>query len=157
MATKVLLPDDSDVMRAAIARLLKEEPGIELVGEASTFAEMIQLTATLNPDILLLDLYMPDEHEWSPEFVKAQVAQHRPCIIAISVSIDEKAHGLAASFGARVLLDKTKLFLELMPAIKHHCSDTAKTVSPVQTKFGNAPGRPLDRGIKPVSHNIRGV
>jgi DNA-binding NarL/FixJ family response regulator len=157
MATKVLLADDSDVMRAAIARLLKEEPGIELVGEASTFAEMIKWTATLNPDILLLDLYMPDEHEWPPEFVKAQVAQHKPCIIAISVSVDEKAHGLAASFGARVLLDKAKLFSELMPAIKHHCSDTSKTVSPVQAKFGNAPGRPLNRGIKPVSHNIRGV
>jgi two-component system, NarL family, nitrate/nitrite response regulator NarL len=157
MASKVLLADDSDVMRAAIARLLKGEPDIELVAEASTFAEMIQLTATLNPDILLLDLYMPDEHEWPPEFVKAQVAQHRPCIIAISVSIDEEAHELAASFGARVLLDKAKLFLELIPAIKHHCSDTAKTVSPVQTKFGNALGRQLDRGIKPVSHNIRGV
>jgi DNA-binding NarL/FixJ family response regulator len=118
---------------------------------------MIQLTATLNPDISLLDLYMPDEREWPPEFVKAQVAQHRPCIIAISVSIDEKAHGLAASFGARVLLDKSKLFSELIPAIKNYCSDTSKAVSPVQAKFGNAPGRPLDRGIKPVSHNMRGV
>jgi DNA-binding NarL/FixJ family response regulator len=34
LSTKILLADDSDVMRAAIARLLKEEPGIELVGEA---------------------------------------------------------------------------------------------------------------------------
>jgi DNA-binding NarL/FixJ family response regulator len=91
LSTKILLADDSHVMRAAIARLLKEEPGIELVGEAPTFAEMIKWTATLNPDILLLDLYMPDEHEWPPGFVKAQVAQHKPCIIAISVSIDEKA------------------------------------------------------------------
>ncbi len=33
MATKVLLADDSDVMRTAIARLLKEEPGIALVGK----------------------------------------------------------------------------------------------------------------------------
>jgi DNA-binding NarL/FixJ family response regulator len=128
MSTKVLLADDSAVMRAPIAQLLKEEPGMELVGEAATFAEMIQLTTTLNPDILLLDLYMPDEHEWPPEFVKAQVAQHRPCIIAISVYIDEKAHGLAASFGARVLLDKTNLFSELIPAIKHHCLDTPKAV-----------------------------
>ena len=140
MSTKVLVADDSELMRAAIVRLLKEEPSIELVGEASTFAETLQLTAALKPDVLLLDLYMPDENEWPPDFVKAQVSHHRPCIIAISVGIDEKAHGLAASFGARVLLDKTKLFSELMPAIKQYCSDTPRTVLRLQEPLRTASG-----------------
>jgi len=40
---KVLLADDSDVMRRAIVKLLNEEPSTELVGEAKRFAETIQL------------------------------------------------------------------------------------------------------------------
>ena len=77
MPTKVLLADDSDVMHAAIARLLKEEPSTELIGEAYIFDETIELTAALKPDVLLMDLHMPDENEWPPEFVKTQISQHK--------------------------------------------------------------------------------
>jgi DNA-binding NarL/FixJ family response regulator len=121
MSTKVLLADDSDIIRAAIVRLLKEEPGFELVGEAASFAEAIELIASLKPDVLLLDLHMPDENEYPPHVVKSQVLRHKVCIVAISVWNDEKAIALADSFGAKVFLDKTNLYATLIPAIKEHC------------------------------------
>jgi DNA-binding NarL/FixJ family response regulator len=126
MSIKILLADDSDIMRAAIVRLLNEESGLELVGEATSFAEAMKMTAALKPSVLLLDLYMRDNHECPPPIVKSYVGQHGACVLAISLSNDEKARALAESFGAKALLDKASLFSELLPAIKRFCSEGPK-------------------------------
>jgi len=81
LSIKILLADDSDVMRRAIVKLLNEEPSTELVGEAKGFAETIQLANTLKPDVLLMDLHMSDEREYSPESVRVQLSTHAGCIV----------------------------------------------------------------------------
>jgi len=53
---KVLLADDSEIMREAIKKLLVDEPRIQIVGEASSFGAAMQLVADFKPEILLLDL-----------------------------------------------------------------------------------------------------
>jgi chemotaxis response regulator CheB len=58
---KVLIADDSEIMRAAIRKLLQEESNIHVVGEASTFAETMQMIGDFKPDVLLLDLHMPEK------------------------------------------------------------------------------------------------
>ena len=121
MSIKVLLVDGSDVMRSAIRRLLKNELGIEVIGTATSFAETIALTAALKPDVLLMDPHMPDEREYTPKLVKSQIRLHTRCIVAISLWNDDDAKALAKSFGAHVLLDKMKLYSELIPAIKRFC------------------------------------
>jgi DNA-binding NarL/FixJ family response regulator len=121
LSIKVLLADDSEVMRRAIAKLLNEEPSTSLVGEAKGFAETIQLANELRPDVLVMDLHMSDEREYSPESVRFQLSMHSGCIVAISVWNDEQAKALAKRFGARVLLDKVNLYSELIPAIKLNC------------------------------------
>ena len=133
MPIRLVLADDSDVMRPAIVRLLKDEPQIELVGEATSFAETLQLVAGLKPDVLLLDLHMRDEREYPPGLVKSQVLLHTKCIVAISLYNDDDARALAESFGAHVLLDKMKLYSELIPAIKQFCPSVSilKIVEPL--------------------------
>jgi DNA-binding NarL/FixJ family response regulator len=116
---KVLLADESDIMRRAISRVLAEEPDFTVVGEAAGFRELLKLTPVLKPDVLLMDLHMHDETAYPPEEVKAKILAHTDCIVAISIWNDEEAMALAQSFGARVLLDKTKLFGELIPAISN--------------------------------------
>lgn len=118
MRVRVLLVDDTDIMRMAIARVLNEEPSLDLVGEGASFAETIELTVALKPDVLVLDLHMPDEEKYSPEFVKSQIHNHNACVIAISIWNDEKARALADKFGAKAFLDKTCLYSTLIPAIK---------------------------------------
>jgi DNA-binding NarL/FixJ family response regulator len=71
LAIKVLLADDGKIIRPAIARLLKEEPSVELVGEATSFGKTIKLAAALKPDILLKDLHM-HECEYPP-----RISTHR--------------------------------------------------------------------------------
>jgi chemotaxis response regulator CheB len=82
----VLVVDDADVIRRTLRNFSKEEPAIKLLGEASNFAEAISMTAALKPDVILLDLHMPDDRSFSPEFVKANFSGAR--VLAISLSSD---------------------------------------------------------------------
>lgn len=58
--TRVLLADDHPIVRAGIRNLLERAPGIQVVGEASGGEEALQLVDELEPDVLLLDMEMPD-------------------------------------------------------------------------------------------------
>jgi len=116
MPIKVLLADDTDLMRHAIRKLITEEPRIELVGEASNFGQAMQLIADHKPQVLLLDLHLAEKREFTPASVKSQLASVEN-VLAVSFSNDAEAEALAESYGAKLLLDKMKLFNQLIPAI----------------------------------------
>jgi chemotaxis response regulator CheB len=115
MPIKVLLADDSHVMRSAIRRILEEERRIEVVGEAETFAKTVQMIGDLKPEVLLLDLHMAEKRDFQPELVKSQLGC--VCTLAVSFSNDDEARQLAESYGAVALLDKMQLFTDMIPAI----------------------------------------
>ncbi len=121
MAIRVFIADDSDVMRAAIARTVTADPALEVVGEAASFAETLERVGTLKPDIVLLDLHMPDESRYLPEIVKAPLLENSGCVLAISIWNDEDAKALAKRLGAVTLLDKANLFSNLISSIKLYC------------------------------------
>ena len=58
--TKVLIADDHAIVRTGLRALLQVEPTLHLVGEATGGYEAIALVADLSPDVLVLDLSMPD-------------------------------------------------------------------------------------------------
>jgi DNA-binding NarL/FixJ family response regulator len=58
--TRVLIADDDDLMRAGLAELLSGDPSIEIVGEASTGREAVERARRLRPDVVLMDVRMPD-------------------------------------------------------------------------------------------------
>jgi two-component system, NarL family, response regulator NreC len=57
---RVLLADDHAVLRAGLRMLVSHQPDMEVVGEAGTFAETIRLGSIVKPDVITLDLTMPD-------------------------------------------------------------------------------------------------
>ncbi len=57
---KVLIVDDEPLARSRLTRLLNDMDNIETTGEAGTGREAIELSDTLNPDIVLLDIRMPE-------------------------------------------------------------------------------------------------
>jgi DNA-binding NarL/FixJ family response regulator len=58
--TGVLLVDDHEVVRVGLRSLLSREPTIEVVGEAGTAAEAVAQAARLQPDVIIMDVRLPD-------------------------------------------------------------------------------------------------
>lgn len=56
----ILIADDHAIVRTGLRALLRSEPGLQLVGEATGGYEAIELVGKTRPDILILDLSMPD-------------------------------------------------------------------------------------------------
>lgn len=117
MPIKVLLADDTELIRRAIRRVLDNHPEIELVGEASDFAQAIEMKKRLRPDVLITDLYMPNESKIPIEQLK-ELLNHESCVVAISVWVDDDAKNLAKSLGAFRLLDKMDVGNSLVTTIK---------------------------------------
>jgi DNA-binding NarL/FixJ family response regulator len=58
----VLLVDDHEVVRVGLRSLLSREPGIEVVGEAATAEEAVRGAARLRPDVVVMDVRLPDRN-----------------------------------------------------------------------------------------------
>jgi len=58
---RLLLVDDHKVVRLGLKTLLESEPDLEVVGEAGTVAEAIRLADQLQPNIILMDIRLPDQ------------------------------------------------------------------------------------------------
>jgi DNA-binding NarL/FixJ family response regulator len=125
MPIKVLLADDSEMMRRAIRRLLEREIEIHLVGEVSGFAETIQLARELKPHVIVMDLRVVKKHDVDPVEAKSQLSKEAPRLLAISTWNNEEAEALAESLGAVTLLDKMNLHHELIPTIMRVASNGA--------------------------------
>ncbi len=57
---RVLIVDDQTLFRSGLARLLATQPGLQVVGEAGDGAEAVQLVQRLDPDVVLMDIRMPE-------------------------------------------------------------------------------------------------
>jgi DNA-binding NarL/FixJ family response regulator len=116
----LLLADDSELIRKTIKRILANEPTIEILGETQNFAETMQKTNELKPDVLLLDLHMPDEGVFDAARIKASLRSNSGIkIIGISLSgnDDDETRELAASLGASTVVEKARFYQQLIPAI----------------------------------------
>lgn len=114
---KIVIVDDHPVVREGIGSMLKREPDFKIVGEASNGREAIEKAGELEPDVMLMDLRMPEI-----DGVEAitQIKANKPdikFIILTTYSDDEYIFkGIAA--GARAYLLKDAPRDELFKAIR---------------------------------------
>ena len=118
MPITVLLTDDKEAVRNSIRMLLESDPEIRTVGEAANFQQTLRSATDLKPQIVVMDLHMPDDSSVNPREIKSLLNTFGSRLIAISFWNDEGTQALAESLGAVTLLDKMKLATELIPAIK---------------------------------------
>lgn len=58
--TRVLVVDDQALIRQAVSDILSQAPGVQVVGEARDGTEAVTLVASLRPDVVLMDIRMPE-------------------------------------------------------------------------------------------------
>ena len=119
---RMLLADDSDVIRRVLFVFLEDEPLIEIVGEAKDFTELLEKALALKPRIVLMDLHMRDQYKFKPEFVRSELQASTEHVLAMSRCYDDEAVGLSNSYGASLLLDKSKLITELVRTVEKLCA-----------------------------------
>ncbi len=59
MTVRVVLADDQPLVRSGLRVLMADHPDLEVVGEAATGAEAVQLVRDVNPDVVVMDIRMP--------------------------------------------------------------------------------------------------
>ncbi len=114
---RVLIADDHPVVREGLRTVLEGAPDIEIVGEARDGVETRQMVAELRPDILLLDLVMPDLR---PFEVEEWVRANYPETITLILTAHDRDHYLAKAIeaGAMGFLTKDEPPQRLAEAIR---------------------------------------
>ncbi len=84
---RVVIADDREVARQGICAILEKTLDIQVVGEAQNGIEAQRLVAELCPDVLLLDLIMP---ETRPSVVAAWVRQHCPETVTLALTAHDR-------------------------------------------------------------------
>lgn len=116
MKIRVLLVDDFPLMRSGIAAALNGDPAITVVGEADNGIEGLRLANELQPDVILLDLHMPEMGGiMTLERLRIEVPKARVLVATAS----EKAETLlaAVSAGAAGYVTKRSSRTELRDAV----------------------------------------
>jgi NarL family two-component system response regulator LiaR len=114
--TRVLLVDDHQMVRQGLIFFLSTQPGIEVVGEAATAEDAMRLLDELQPDVVLMDVVLPNLNGIEALRVINQVYPHIEVIILSSYVDDEKVEQ-AIQAGAAGYLMKDVDPVELANAI----------------------------------------
>lgn len=114
---RILIADDHALLRAGVRTLLLAIPGIEVVAEANDGREAVELVAALQPDLLLMDIAMPNMNGLAAaERVTTSFPEIR--VIILSMHANEELVGQAIRAGASGYLLKNADSAELEFAIK---------------------------------------
>jgi len=114
---RVLIVDDVSETRENVKKLLQFESDVDVVGIARTGKEAIQVSQELNPDVVLMDINMPDmDGIAATEAIRAK--QPAVQVIILSVQSDQNYMRKAMLVGARDFLTKPPMGDELISAIR---------------------------------------
>jgi DNA-binding NarL/FixJ family response regulator len=108
MRTRVLLADDEDLMRAGLVELLTADPQIEVVGQASTGRQAVEQARRLAPDVVLMDVRMPDLDGIAATRELLRVAPEVKVLILTTFEQDDYVFGALRAGASGFLLKRTR-------------------------------------------------
>ena len=113
----VLIVDDHRMFAESLARLLSDEPGIEVLGVAATGAHAIELVSTLHPRVVLMDYQLPDR---DGVLLTAEVRRTNPevMVVMLTGSTDDRVLLAAIDAGCSGFLTKDRAAAEVADAVR---------------------------------------
>jgi two-component system, NarL family, response regulator NreC len=115
--TRILLADDHAVVRQGFRMILAAQPSLEIVGEASNGREAVELAERLQPDVVVMDVTMPELNGIEATRRLAQLAP-RARVLALSMHKDSVYVREILRAGARGYLLKDALDKDLVAAVE---------------------------------------
>src|SRR5215208_6437979 len=117
MTIRLLLVDDHAVVRSGLKMLLENERDVEIIGEASSAAEAMEAALRLKPNVILMDIGLPD---LSGIDVTREIEKHAPdiAIVALTIHEDEEYFFKMLEAGASGYVPKRAAPEELITAIR---------------------------------------
>lgn len=109
MSVRVLLADDEQLVRAGFRLILESEPDLEVIGEAGNGAEAVALTRALDPDVILMDVQMPemDGLEATRQIAALGRTETSRVLILTTFEVDEYVHEALRAGASGFLLKRT--------------------------------------------------
>lgn len=112
---RIVIADDHPIFRDGLKRLLETEPDFRVVGEATDGIQAMELTGTLGPDVLLLDVAMP---RMGGIESLSSIDVLRTRVIVLTAAISEAATVRALQLGARGVVLKESATRYLLDGIR---------------------------------------
>jgi two-component system, NarL family, response regulator NreC len=114
---RILLADDHPVVRSGFRMILSAQPNLEIVGEAGNGREAVEMSVRLNPDIVIMDVAMPELNGIEATRRLVQLAP-RIRVLALSMHKDSVYVREILRAGARGYLLKDALDKDLVAAVE---------------------------------------
>jgi DNA-binding NarL/FixJ family response regulator len=106
--TRVLIADDDGLMRAGLVELLTADPTIEIVGQASTGRQAVERAGQLAPDVVLMDVRMPDLDGIAATRELSRMAPAARVLILTTFEQDDYIFGALRAGAAGFLLKRAR-------------------------------------------------
>jgi DNA-binding NarL/FixJ family response regulator len=130
--TRVVIADDDHLIRAGLVELLSADPAIEIAGQASTGREAVERTRRLDPDVVLMDVRMPDLDGIAATRELTRAAARARVLILTTFEQDDYIFGALRAGASGFLLKRTRPE-ELIAAV-HTIADGDSLLSPSVTR-----------------------
>lgn len=160
MAIRILLVDDQKLMRIGIKSLFEEYPELEIVAEAQNGAEAVEKAKLLKPDIVLMDIGLPDISgiDATKKIMELNIPNVKVVILTARVSEDEIFNSLSAGAFGYIMKDiNTEQLMVILKTIKNGAMWIDPQVVPFikDKNCGVIPPRQLSRaGFRETHSNL---
>ena len=117
VAIRLLIADDHALVRSGLRSMLQREPGIEIVGEARNGREAVELCRSLRPDLVLMDVRMPEmDGLEATRAIKRELPETGVLMVTMHENRDYMLEATKAGAAGYVLKDASRS--ELISAVR---------------------------------------
>jgi two-component system, NarL family, response regulator NreC len=113
---RLLVADDHSILRHGLRLILEAEPDMTVVGEAANGIEAVKRARQLKPDIVIMDISMPEQD--GIQSLQQMIKTVRSHVLILSVHLEYQMISQAVSAGAHGYLAKDSLDTELIAAVR---------------------------------------